>query len=108
MLRNRALIGLAIAATMLSACHRKQTPAQPTPPPPDGESTSGATPVSNATPSNPTTNSNNSAEMARLRSTLQEMVFFDYDQSTIRDDSKSVLDAKRSEERGVGQEGDSM
>jgi peptidoglycan-associated lipoprotein len=29
-----------------------------------------------------------------MRNTLQEMVFFDYDQSTIRDDSKGVLDRK--------------
>jgi peptidoglycan-associated lipoprotein len=93
MLRNRALIGLAIAATMLSACHRKQAPAQLTPPPTSdgGPTNPSAVPTSNTSTPAP---SGNSAEVARIRSTLQEMVFFDYDQSTIRDDSKSVLDAK--------------
>ena len=94
MLRNRSVIGLAVVAITLTACHRKPAPTQPSAPPQSQPTqttdTGTGTQVSNPGPSRP----DNSAAAAAARNTLQEMVFFDYDQSTIRDDSKAVLDRK--------------
>ena len=101
MLGNRSLVALAVVAAALAACSRKPEPVQPTP--------SGTT---TTTPTPPTTRDTagdgaRAAEEARrreeaereragaaIRTELMEMVFFDYDAATIRDDAKSVLDRK--------------
>jgi peptidoglycan-associated lipoprotein len=44
--------------------------------------------------STPAPSDNNAAAVAALRASLQEMVFFDYDQSSVRGDARSVLDRK--------------
>jgi peptidoglycan-associated lipoprotein len=81
-----ALLGL----TLVAAGCRKQ-------PPPAVAATPQAPPATTQAPvqqvsNTPTTN--NEAEVARVRGILEQMVFFDYDDSSIRDDSKSLLDAK--------------
>jgi peptidoglycan-associated lipoprotein len=92
--RNHSVLALALVAVTLAACSRKQAPQQPTAVP---TSDTGVTTTAPTTPPEvPTSTSapSNTAEVARLRAALTAMVFFDYDQSSIRDDSKSVLDQK--------------
>ena len=95
MLRNRSVIGLALVAIAMAACSRKPAPQQPGP-----VTTSDTGPVTTvptpppATPTGTGNDNSNSAAAAAARAALTAMVFFDYDQSTIRDDSKSVLDQK--------------
>jgi peptidoglycan-associated lipoprotein len=106
MLGKRSLVTLALVATAIAACGRKQEPATVTPPPP-----SNPPPTS----SRDTAAERRAAEQrardeaaardraaaeeraranATLRSTLEEMVFFDYDVATLRDDAKATLDRK--------------
>lgn len=81
-----ALLGLTI---VVSGC-RKQAPAEvvatPTPAP---QTTAPQAPTA---PSTPTVN--NAALELEVRGTLEQMVFFDYDDSSIRADSRQLLDAK--------------
>ena len=101
MLGNRSLVALAVVAAALAACSRKPEPVQPTP--------SGTTTTTPTTPTRPDTagqgqaaldraNAAEAAERERasaaIRTELMEMVFFDYDVATIRDDAKAVLDRK--------------
>lgn len=101
MLGNRSLVALAVITVALAACSRKPEPVTPTP---AGTTTTTAPP--------PTTTRDTAAEriareravadsiaranaaVADIRNTLLEMVFFDYDVATIRDDAKAVLDRK--------------
>jgi peptidoglycan-associated lipoprotein len=82
-----ALLGL----TLVAAGCRKQ-------PPPAVAATPQAPPAATQNPVQQVSNSqptNNNAELeARIRGTLEQMVFFDYDDSSIRDDSKQLLDSK--------------
>ena len=89
--KRRALVMLAVVTVALGACSRKPepqppAPQQPTTPPP-------ATPVDNRS-SAPPPAPDNRAEVAALRASLQDMVFFDYDQASVRGDARSVLDRK--------------
>jgi peptidoglycan-associated lipoprotein len=97
MLGNRSLVALAVVAAALAACSRKPEPVTPTPPPSSG-STTTAPPPSNP-PTRPTEDPNAAAvaaerAMEAIRGELREMVFFDYDAASIRDDAKGVLDRK--------------
>jgi len=96
MLGNRSLVALAVVAAALAACSRKPEPVTPTPPPRDTPTQTGGTTTTNPTPDRPAVDPN--AEVARvtaaLRGELTEMVFFDYDAASIRDDAKGVLDRK--------------
>ena len=94
MLRNRSVTVLALVAVTLAACSRKQAPQQPGPVQTGDTGVTTSTPVTTTETPTTTSTPNNSAEIARLRSVLTAMVFFDYDQSTIRDDSKTTLDQK--------------
>ena len=97
MLGNRSLVALAVVVAALAACSRKPEPVQPVP-------TSGTTTTAppsqptNPGPTRPTDNTggNEAAERvaAAIRGELTEMVFFDYDAASIRDDAKGVLDRK--------------
>lgn len=109
MQRSRPLILLAAVGVALTACSQQREPPPATPSP--------SQPVSQ--PSRDTmgerlereriaredadrraremedANRNNAAAVtARLRAALQEMVFFDYDQFTVRDDARATLDRK--------------
>jgi len=95
MLRNRSVIGLALLAITLAACSRKQAPQQPAPvQTSDTGPTTSAPTTTTTTPSDRGNDNANSAAVAAARAALTAMVFFDYDQSTIRDDSKQILDQK--------------
>ena len=95
MLRNRSVIGLVLVAVTLAACSRKQAPQGPSSiPTSDTGVTTTAPPAGPTTPTNTGSGNSNSAAAAAARAALTAMVFFDYDQSTIRDDSKQILDQK--------------
>jgi peptidoglycan-associated lipoprotein len=82
-----ALLGLTLVA---AGCRKEPPPAvatTPQAPPPTTQA-----PVQQV--SNPQPTNNNAQLEAQIRGTLEQMVFFDYDDSTIRDDSKQLLDAK--------------
>lgn len=93
MLRNHSAVVLALVTVALAACSRKPEPAQPTP------TTNAETPPPATQPPPPTTpatdpNADAARETARLRGVLEDLVFFDYDQSAIRDDARGTLDQK--------------
>jgi peptidoglycan-associated lipoprotein len=90
MMRNVRVAALLVGVVALSACSKKQPPVQPEPqaPPPAQQTTpTAATPVRD-----------DSAEreeaLRRLRAVLEQVVFFDYDESTIRADAQESLAAK--------------
>jgi len=92
---SRVLAAAALLA--VTACGGNPEP-QPTAPP----RPASPPPASRPTPP-PTASTNNDAdaarrareaELARLRSTMAEIVFFDFDKSEIRADSRAVLDRK--------------
>jgi peptidoglycan-associated lipoprotein len=97
MLGNRSLVALAVVAVALAACSRKPEPVTPTPPPPTQDRPTQP-PPSNPGPTRPTDDAATAAAVERereaIRGELREMVFFDYDVATIRDDAKGVLDRK--------------
>lgn len=89
--RALALAALPVAIT---ACGGAQEPA-PTPPPP-----ASAPPAASRPAARPAANSAadaaraREAELARMRATMAERIYFDYDKSDIRADSRAVLDRK--------------
>ena len=88
----RSLI-LAALPVAIAACGGNPEPA-PAPPPP-----AAPPPVVSRPATPPPTNNDDAArarqaELARMRSTMAEMVFFDYDRSEIRADSRATLDRK--------------
>lgn len=103
MLRIRSVAVVAAAAVVvLSACSRKQEPQQPAPTPP-AETPRDTAAERRAREEQMRRDSMAAAErdaaarraeMERIRSTIEEMVFFDYDQASIRDDSRAALDRK--------------
>ncbi len=84
-------LGLTLAV-VLAACGGNPEPA-PAPPPAPAPVASRPTPP-------PATNNDDAArrareaELARMRETLSEMIFFDYDRSDIRADARPILDRK--------------
>jgi peptidoglycan-associated lipoprotein len=90
MFGKRTLATLA-AVLMVAACSRKPEPQQPTPEPTPTADTPTPTP---APPENRASGPDPAAVAATVRASLAEMVFFDYDQSSIREDARSVLDRK--------------
>jgi peptidoglycan-associated lipoprotein len=90
MKRNvRVVALLAMIALAVGACSKKQPPVQPQPEP---------TPVTQPPPAQPQPTRDDraerEAEMRRLTAVLEQMVFFDYDESTIRADAQEALAAK--------------
>jgi peptidoglycan-associated lipoprotein len=92
--RKRGTLGQVALVVVIGAgaCGGSPPPPEPAPaPPPQAAAPPPARPVTTAS-----TDGAEEArrELARKRAVLEEMVFFDYDQSTIRDDAKRLLDAK--------------
>ena len=101
---TRTLIVLAILTAATSACKKKEPPVSaPTPPPtttttrPDtvgqGERARQQAIADSIARAN-ADRERRASEIAALRTTLSDMVYFDYDQSAIRDDARSTLDRK--------------
>ena len=92
MFGKRALATLAIVTVALGACSRKPEPQTPAPPQERAADPPPSTPTRTNDPGPRTTDP--SAETRRLTASLQEMVFFDYDQAVIRGDARQTLVAK--------------
>lgn len=88
----RVLTPAAVLAVM-AACGGNPEPEPPPPPPPPA-------PVASRPAPPPANNDADAArrareaELARLRTTMAEVVYFDYDRSEIRADSRATLDRK--------------
>ncbi|MGQ0563279.1 MAG: OmpA family protein [Gemmatimonadota bacterium] len=105
MTRRTGVLGLLAVAIVLGAC-RKEEPEQPAPvvtPPVETRDTAAerrarerADSIARAEAERRATE----AAVAAARSTLAELVFFDYDESDIRSDMQDVLDRKAAVLRG--------
>jgi peptidoglycan-associated lipoprotein len=82
---------MVVLAVVLGACGKKQPPVGPQPDPSPMEQPRPAQP--SATPVRDD-DSAREAELRRLAMILEQMVFFDYDDSTIRVDAQEALAAK--------------
>jgi peptidoglycan-associated lipoprotein len=87
---------LTLTALGLSACGRKPQPQLPVVEPPTPPPASPVQPSAEdeARRAREREEARLREEIARLRSTLEQMVFFDYDRAEVRLDSRSALDAK--------------
>jgi peptidoglycan-associated lipoprotein len=87
---------LTLTALALVACGRKSQPqlpvAQPTTPPPAAPVQPSA--EDEARRAREREEARLREELARVRSTLEQMVFFDYDRAEMRPDARGTLDAK--------------
>jgi peptidoglycan-associated lipoprotein len=91
MKRNVGFVAVAVMAVVLGACSKKQPPVQPQPEP---ASVAQPRPAQPATESPRSGDAEREAEMRRIAEILEQMVFFDYDDSTIRVDAQEALAAK--------------
>lgn len=92
MTRNvRTAAMLVMVGLTLGACSKKQPPAQPGPTPPPAQQ-----PPAQQQPTTPVRDDSaeRAAEMRRLVGVLEQIVHFDYDESTIRADAQERLAAK--------------
>jgi peptidoglycan-associated lipoprotein len=90
MKRNIRIAALLVGVVALGACSKKQPAMQPQPeaPPPVQAPTPAAT-----TPVRDDTTERDEA-LRRMRAVLEQVVYFDYDESTIRTDAQESLAAK--------------
>jgi len=88
---RKAAIALLALTTFASGC-RRQPPAEVVTPPSNPPASAQPT----STPTTPPSDNGEAirAEEARVRGILEQMVFFDYDDSSIRADSRTTLDGK--------------
>jgi peptidoglycan-associated lipoprotein len=90
MTRHVRIVALVAVGLVLGACSKKQPPVAPTPQVP--------VPVQQQTQPTQAPRDDSAAERAaelrRLTAILEQMVFFDYDESTIRTDAQEALAAK--------------
>jgi peptidoglycan-associated lipoprotein len=90
MTRHVRIVALVAVGLVLGACSKKQPPVAPTPQVP--------APVQQQTQPTQAPRDDSAAERAaelrRLTAILEQMVFFDYDESTIRTDAQEALAAK--------------
>jgi peptidoglycan-associated lipoprotein len=90
MKRHVRIVALVAVGLVLGACSKKQPPVAPTPQVP--------APVQQQTQPTQAPRDDSAAERAaelrRLTAILEQMVFFDYDESTIRTDAQESLAAK--------------
>ena len=99
-LRARSIVLPALAAGALAACHKQQPAPAPTPTPtPVTTPTTQAPPPAPVTTNRPTVDPNAAAnaaaaEVARIKVELGKPIYFDYDKSELRDDSRATLEAK--------------
>jgi peptidoglycan-associated lipoprotein len=90
MFEKSKLAALVVVILAVGACGRKAAPQQPSPQAPaEPLPTSSAPPQERSSTDDPS-----AATTATVRASLAEMVFFDYDQSSIRGDARPVLDRK--------------
>lgn len=89
---RRVAVMLLIAGSIPAACSRRQPPPPPTPTPTE----TPTPPPQQPPPARPTVDPAAEARAAteRARTALQQMVFFDYDQSAIRPDAQQTLSQK--------------
>jgi peptidoglycan-associated lipoprotein len=81
---------MVLVSVVLGACSKKQPPVQPQPAPPPT-----VQPRPEPAPQPVRDNSaERDAEMRRLRAVLEQLVYFDYDEATIRMDAQESLAAK--------------
>lgn len=92
---SRSLLVLVSAALALGACRKKQQPvaAAPTPAPTTAEAPPVRSNPPAAAPARDTTG-DGAREAAEVRTILGNTIYFEYDSDELRDDSKSLLDAK--------------
>jgi peptidoglycan-associated lipoprotein len=90
-MRNvRIAVLLVLVGVVMGACSKKQPPVQPQPEPPPA-----VQPRQEPAPAPIRDNAaEREAEMVRLRAVLEQMVWFDYDESTIRADAQESLAAR--------------
>jgi peptidoglycan-associated lipoprotein len=88
MRRNVRILAVLALVGLVGACSRKQAPEQTPPPPPPTTQQQPSTP--------PATNdaAEREAEARRLTAILEQVVHFDYDESSIRSDAQELLSAK--------------
>jgi peptidoglycan-associated lipoprotein len=89
MKRNVRIVAVLVLVGLMGACSRRQAPEQAPPPPPP--------PVQQQQPSTPPPTNDaaeREAEARRLAAILEQIVHFDYDESTIRADAQELLAAK--------------
>jgi peptidoglycan-associated lipoprotein len=91
MMRNVRIAALMVfVGVVVGACGKKQPPVQPEPTPPPVQQqpqTPASTPVRDDS-------AEREAELRRLRAVLEQVVYFDYDESSIRVDAQQALAAK--------------
>jgi peptidoglycan-associated lipoprotein len=93
MMRNvRIVAGVLALGVAAGACSKKQPPVQPVPQQPPAAQSQPPQPT--ATPVRDDGSAARNAEIARIRGILEQRVFFDYDESTIRMDAQESLAAK--------------
>jgi peptidoglycan-associated lipoprotein len=91
MIRLSALLCVGL---LLPACGRKRTVATLAPPAAETSAQAAPTTTRDDSGARAAEAARLRAVLARLRATLEEMVFFDYDRSEIRADLRRMLDAK--------------
>jgi peptidoglycan-associated lipoprotein len=87
----RSAVLLVMVGMLVGACSKKQPPVQPEPQPPAVQQPqpTAATPTSGRDEA-----AEREAEMRRVRAILEQIIFFDYDESSIRIDAQETLAAK--------------
>jgi peptidoglycan-associated lipoprotein len=94
MMRSVRMVMVLVVAVLLSAaCSKKQPPAQAQPQPQTPAPVEQPTLPPSSGPMRDT-DAERDAELRRLAAVLEQMVFFDYDDSTIRPDAQEALAAK--------------
>jgi peptidoglycan-associated lipoprotein len=87
----RSAVLLVMVGMLVGACSKKQPPVQPEPQPPAVQQPqpTAATPTSGRDEA-----AEREAEMRRVRAILEQIIYFDYDESSIRIDAQETLAAK--------------
>jgi peptidoglycan-associated lipoprotein len=93
MIRRAALL-MAMAATVTAACSKKQPPPPPTPQTQPQQQAPPQTQPTDDSAARDAEAARVAAERARLRSVIEEMVFFDYDEARLRQDAEQALQRK--------------
>jgi peptidoglycan-associated lipoprotein len=91
MKRNVRIVALLAVGLVVGACSKKQPPAAPEPTPPAPVQQQTQAPQA---PRDDSAERERAAELRRLTAILEQMVFFDYDESTLRVDAQEALAAK--------------
>jgi peptidoglycan-associated lipoprotein len=95
-MRNSTAVAFLLIALAAAACSRKPRVSGPAPADPTPSQPTNTQPIVTEDPNRGTDaeEMRRREETARARATIEQMVFFDYDRSNIRDDARTVLEAK--------------